>query len=806
VDAFLLDLRSALRGLAARPGFSALAITTLALGIGVNTVTFSALNALLYKPFRFDGADRLGWIMARGQGNPHGQWSWVDYLELARANRTFEGIAAEGRMPLGRHDNGSAEQVWTLLVSANYFSVVHARPEIGRVFTRDDLSSGELPALVSSRFWAERLDGGTSVAGRTLTLNGQVVAVVGVLPDNFQGPGGLYSPDVWLPLERADVLGLRKRMSDSSDEWLSLVGRLAPGSTGAQGAADLQAIVRRLAEGSNVAARERSCTFAPVLEGHPELRGISRIAWIVLGIVGLVLLIACFNVASLLLARAADRQQEMSLRAALGANGRRILRQLITEGLVLATFSGAAALLLASWSANLLSVFSLPSPIPQRLHIGLDRRLVGFTVALVGLAGILPALLPAFHAVRTDLVRSLRMEPALGGRRSRARSIFVVAQIAGSTLFLAAALLFVRSFWNGASSNPGFETTHALAVELKPSDFGYDPARSRAFFDNLLSRVRALPGIRHATVADRVPFYVGFPKVTTLSADGADCATADCRTVFVYHVGDGHFAALGVRLEAGRDFSDADIKSGTTVIVSRSLAARLWPDRPAVGQWIREGREGRQFQVVGVAADIVHRSFSEQPSEYLYEPIRMDEYAERVTLLVRTDADPRLLLAAVREQVQALDPNIPPGAAETMDQRMEMPLWPARTAAGFFGICGSLALALATAGLFGVTYLTVSQRTREFGIRTALGASRGAVIGLVLREGLFLTVPGIVLGLASAFMAAKLMSHLLYGVSAADPVTYVATAALQATVALSACALPAHRATKVDPMFALRHD
>ncbi len=674
------------------------------------------------------------------------------------------------------------------------------------MFTNEDLSSGELPALVSSRFWTERLEGGTSVAGRTLTLNGQQVAIVGVLPDSFQGPGGLYSPEIWLPLERADVLGLRKRLTESSDAWLTLVGRLAPGNTAAQGAADLQGIVRRLAESSPATARERSCTYAPLVEGHPELRGITRIAWIVLGIVGLVLLIACFNVASLLLARAADRQQEMSVRAALGASGRRILRQLITEGLVLATFSGAAALLLASWSANLLSVFSLPSPIPQRLHIGLDRRLVGFTVALVGLAGILPALLPAFHAVRTDLVRSLRMEPALGGRPSRARSVFVVAQIAGSTLFLAAALLFVRSFWIGASSSPGFETSHGLAIELKPSDFGYDPARSRAFFDNLLSRVRALPGVRHATVADRVPFYVGFPKVTKLSADGADCATADCRTVFVYHVGDGHFAALGVRLEAGRDFSDADIKTGTTVIVSRTLATRLWPDRSAVGQWIGDSRDGRQFQVVGVAADIVHRSFSEQPAEYLYKPIRMDEYADSVTVLVRTDADPRLLLAAVREQVQSLDPNIPPGAAKTMDQRMEMPLWPSRTAAGFFSICGSLALALATAGLFGVTYLTVSQRRREFGIRTALGATRGAVMRLVLREGLFLTVPGIALGLASAFIGAKLMSNLLYGVSAADPLTYVATAALQATVALSACVLPAHRATRVDPMLALRRE
>jgi predicted permease len=517
-----------------------------------------------------------------------------------------------------------------------------------------------------------------------------------------------------------------------------------------------------------------------------------------------VLLIACFNVAGLLLARASERQREIGVRAALGASRGRVIRQLVTEGALLAVLSGAAALIVSAWSADLLSAFSLPSPIPQRLHIGIDRRLVAFTAVLVLVAGVLPALLPGLQATRADLVRSLKMEAALGGRPSRSRNIFVIAQVTGSTIFLAAALLFVRSFYNSATFDPGFDTEHSLVLELKPSDYGYDETRSRVLFENLVERVRAVPGVQAAGLADRAPFYVGFAKSSKVSSSSTECTTVQCQSTIVYGVGTGHFAALGIPITAGRDFTEQEIRSGTGVIVSAAMASRHWPGKSGLGEWIRETSSGVQRQVIGVAADITHRTFTEPRLAYMYRPLTPGEFGDTVTVVARATGDPRLLLGAVQAQVHALDPDIPASSAKSMEQRMELPLWPARTAAGFFAICGTLALLLASVGLFGVIYFAVNQRTREFGIRAALGATPRAVIAQVMREGLLLTLPGVLLGLAGAFVAGRLLARGLFGVSPAEPSTYLATALLQALVTLGACALPARRATRADPMIALR--
>ena len=805
MDNLLSDLRFGVRSLLARPGFSALAVLTLAIGIGVNAVAFSALNALLFKPSRFPGAETLGWIMTRAPGNPYGLSSLPDYQDLARNVRAFESVAAEGRMPLSMLEGNRARQVWGLVVSGNYLSTLRATPAIGRTFTDADRTSTDVPAIVSARFWSE-LDGGPSVAGRTLTLNGRIVSIVGVLPDGFQGPGGLYEPDLWIPLDRLQVLNMPARLLERGEPWLTVVGRLAPGVTAAQAGGDLQGVATGLAAAHPDTTRQRSLVLAPMVDGNPEVRGLAPYGWMALAVVGVVLLIACFNVAALLLARASDRQREIGVRTALGASRARIIRQFAVEGLLLAVASGAAAIVVAGWSADLLSAFSLPSPIPQRLHIAVDHRLIGFTVLLVAFAGIVPALLPALQATRVNLVASMRMETALGPRRSRWRNAFMVAQIAGATLFLTTALLFLRSFWTQASTNPGFDTAHLVVLELKPSDFNYDAARSRVLFEHLVERVRALPGVERVALGDRVPFYVGFPKTTKVSADGTDCATTDCRNVFVYGIGPGYMAALGVPVVAGEEFSPQLATSPDSVLVSRKLAERLWPGRSAVGEWIREGKDDRQLRVIGVAADVSHHMLGETPREYLYRPLLASEYADAVTVIVRTTGDPSPLVSTVQDQVHALDALLPPGSAKTMARRMEMPLWPARTAAGFLGVCGTLALVLATVGLFGLTYMTVSQRTREFGIRAALGASPRRVMGLVLREGILLTLPGVALGLAGAAVAGRLVASGLVGVSPIDPSTYAASAALQTAVALAACLLPAYRATRVDPMLALRVD
>lgn len=805
MDSFRLDLRYAVRALWHRPGFSLVAVLTLAIGMGVNAVAFSAFNALLLKPFSFDGVESLGWVMTRSKGNPNGPTSLPDYRDLAAAARSFEALVAEGRMPLSLLRDRHAEQAWGLLVSTNYLSALRARPRIGRLFTEADLAGVELPAVVSERFWRDRLGGGDSIAGATLTLNRRSFAVVGVLPKGFQGPGGLYEPEIWLPLDRMDVLDLPPDLQTREGAWLRVAGRLKPGASAAAANAELSAMAQQLAAAYPATNRDRALSYVPMVEGHPDLRGIATIARIALAVVGLVLLIACFNVAGLLLARASERQREIGVRAALGATRGRILRQLVTEGLILAVLSGSAALVLAAWSADLLSAFSLPSPIPQRLHMRIDTRLVLFTAALVALGGVLPALIPALHASRADLVTSLRME-WLAARGSRTRNLFVVAQVAGSTLFLAAALLFVRSFWNAATFDPGFDTTRTLVLEITPSTHGYDAARARSFFDELLARLAAVPGVRSAAIADRVPFYVGYSRKGEAATAGEDCAVSACRTVTEYAVGTGHFAALGVSLVAGRDFTDEDVRSGEAVVVSRTMAAQFWPGQSAIGQSFRYGPKGRQVRVIGVAADIKHRNMAEQPAPYLYRPLENEEFASRMSVIVRAADDPRQLIGTVQEQVHAIDSNLPAAAVDTMERRMEMPLWPARTAAGFFAICGTLALALATVGLFGVTYFTVNRRMREFGVRLAIGATPRRLMLLVARDGLALTLPGVILGIAAALVAARAAGSLLFGVTAGDPVTYTLTAALQALVALAACALPAYRASRADPMIALRQE
>jgi predicted permease len=801
-----MDLRYGVRGLLRRPGFTALAVLTLALGIGVNTVAFSAVNALIFKPFRFDGSHELGWIMTKAPGNPYGQTSIPDYEDIARTTRTFAAVIAEMRWPLVYKSNGVADERWTMIVSSNYLETLRVEPEIGRLFTKADLAGGDLPAVVSHRFWNDHLGGGASTAGRTVTFNNYTYQIVGVLPDDFQGPMGVFEPDAWLPLERIDVLGLPASVKARGEQTLGLVGRMKPGIAPAQAEAELQSVMRQLAAEYPATNKEQRAAFYPMPEGHPEVRTFATGAWIALGILGVVLLIACFNVAGLLLARVSERQREIGVRAALGATRGRILRQLMTEGVMLAALSGAAALVVAVWSADLLSAFSLPSPIPQRLHMAVDRRLIGFTAALVLVAGLLPALVPALQATRADLLRSIRMESAIGGRPSRARNIFVVIQVAGSTLFLAAALLFVRSFINTASFDPGFDTAHTLVLELNPDTYGYDQSRSRVFFENLNARVAALPGVRHTALADRVPFYIGFPKSMEVSLDGTDCSAVKCRAATEYGIGPGYFSAMGIPLTGGRDFTDLDLEGGTGAIISQEMARQFWPGENAVGRSFRGGKDRRELHVIGVARDVKHRNMGEVIAPYVYRPLRDTDFGGAITLVIRSAGDPRSLIVPVQEQVHALDPNLPARSVQPMSKRMETPLWPARAIAGFFVVCGTLALVLATVGLFGVTYYAVAQRTREFGVRIALGATGATVVRQVLREGLWLALPGVVLGTIAALIAGRIMARLLFGIGAADPATYAITALVQALVALAACALPAYRATKASPIVALRQE
>jgi len=451
-----------------------------------------------------------------------------------------------------------------MLVTTNYFAVLGARTEQGRAFTATD-GRGPLTAIVSHRFWLGHLGGG-ALGERTITINGHAGTIVGVLPDTFQGPGGLYEPDVWIPIEQARQARLTGTSFDPAEPLLTVIGRLRHSVTATQARAELDGIARTFKDRAPEDAG-RGIALHLMKDGHPEVRGLAPLAWLAMSIVGVVLLIACFNVASLLLARASERRREISMRAALGASRWRVVRQLLTEGALLSVLAGVAAVALASWSGRLLAAFSLPSPVPQRLHMGVDGRVIGFTLIMVTIATILPSLLPAWHGTRRT---AIRMHPTLaeGGRRTR--SGFVVAQIAGSTVFLAAALLFVRSFWNAASIEPGFDTTHTLVAEVSPFLYGYDATRTDLLAQTATTRLAAIQGVRAVSVADRVPFYVGYSRTAAYSTS-EDCSVAGCPSAEVYRVGTGYLRALGIPLRQGRALTREDGES--RVEISAHLAA-----------------------------------------------------------------------------------------------------------------------------------------------------------------------------------------------------------------------------------------
>ncbi len=523
MTSLLADIRYSTRTLLQRPGFTALAVLTLALGIGVTTVAFNAISALVLRPFSVPGSDRLGWIMLTSPGNPRGQATTDAFETLVRGARSFDRIEAEARVPVALRTGALSEQAWALAVSTTYLDTFSVPVTLGRQFGPADLAGSDIPVVVSHRFWSENLGAPASLAGLTVNAAGRVASVIGVVDDAYQGPGGLFAPDMWIPLERLGVLQVERRGPDT--QWLTLFGRLNDGVAGPQAEAELAVLARQ--EASTQDATQTAVRFHPMRDGHPDLREIGPVTWMAFAVVNIVLLIACFNLSSLLIARGAERQGEIAIRTALGASRARILQQLLTESLLLAAAAGAASVLVASWSGHLLATFSLPAPIPQRLHLEVGWVVVAFTAAATVVGGVLPALLPALAATAPGRVRSVRSETGFGSR-SRTRSLFVIAQIAGATAFVLIAALFARTFVKTSAVDPGFDADHLVVVELDPADYGYDAAEGARIIATFHERARTLPGVSHTALADRVPFYVGQTRMTEYALEAADCRVAKC--------------------------------------------------------------------------------------------------------------------------------------------------------------------------------------------------------------------------------------------------------------------------------------
>jgi predicted permease len=800
VDGLTHDLRGAFRALVRRPGFSALAILTLAIGIGLNAVAFTAVNALFLKPNAGARVPEAGWIFKTSRADATGELSLPDLDALASDTRSFAAIAAEGRMPLALTWEGHTEEAWSLLVTRDYFDTLDERPLLGRRFNAASPADSRA-VLVSERFWHDRF-GNAALSGQTLTLNGVDFGVIGVIGADHRGPGGMFSPDVWVPLDARHAMRLPATLDDAGHDWLVGIARLAPSQSPAAARGELQAFF----SGRPGESAATGGTFVLFSDRHPEARALKWLGLVALSAVGIVLLIACFNVAGLLLARSLERSREMAVRRALGAGSARLVRQLLTENVVLAAFAGAAAVVVAFWSGNLLGAFAVPAPIPQHIDMRPDARLLFYVSVLVIIAGVLPGLAPALQALRVSVVPTLKGDSAGGGKPSRARGAFVALQVAGSTMFLAIAVLFGVSFVSTLSTDPGFEREDALVITVDPSLQGFTSGETRGIIDAFVRGLAATRGVVAAGSGDRMSFYVGYPKMVPVSTPGSPCSGRECPVADSYRVAGGYLDALGIPIVAGRALTDDDIKYGGRAVISARLASDLWPGRSAIGQPLRLVDANETLEVVGIAGDIKHRMMHESPARAIYLPITDADYRGGLTIIVRTSVPPAALAGAVRDQWRALDARLPAPVVKTMAQRLELPLWPVRTGTWFFGVCGALAALLATIGLFGAIAYAAAQRTREFGIRAAIGASSRVLRRLVIVDALRLAVPGVAIGLAAAWTIARASGSQLPGISADHAGIYGAVAALQLAVALAACAIPARRAAKSDPLICLRSD
>lgn len=793
----------ALRQLRRRPAFAAIAVATLAIGMSVNAVAFTVVNGLLFKGFRAGAASGVGRIATTPGGDESGYASLQEYRRFAEAARGALDVAAEGRLSMAWRHDGATNTAWVLFVSPDYFSMTSAGVIAGRL--RVERGAGGAPSVViGERFWRDKLSS-APLAGLTLRLNATDVNVGGVIPESFTGPGGTYSPDVWLPLDDLTLFGTAAALQKRDTRWLFLLGRLHEGATLAQVQGHLETAAAMMARDWPGTHKDRGARFRMLNEGNGELRTLTTAAAVAMGIIGLVLLLACFNVANLLLARALERERDMGIRTALGAGPGRLMRLVVTEGFVLACLSGLVALVLASWTQSLVGTFAIPIEQPQHIDLRPDVRVVAFILALVVIAGVLPGLWPAIAAARVNVSRVLSSQSAnaASGRPSSLRRWLVGAQIAGSTAFIVVAALLIQSYAGLSTGDLGFERDNLLVAELEPASHGYPADRAERYVDGLLERVRLLPGVADVAVADRAPFFIGSDRKMLVWPASGSCEANTCPSYPAHAVGPGYFKTMGIPPLEGREF-DAGPASAE-VVINAAFARQLWPNGGGLGETLRIGERGTVVTVVGVAAKTYTRSLDrERPT--LFTPLGPAQFEGGLTVVARTATPPAALVRSFVETATAFDPNVSMLAVKTMEQRMAVQLWPFRTLSWMFSICGGVALILATVGLAGVVIHAVSRRTREFGVRLSVGATPHDLVKDVLKSGTVLLVPGLIAGLMVAAAAARLTQAFFVGVNVLHPATYLAVALAQCAIVLVACIAPAVRAARVDPLIALRTD
>ena len=818
MQTLLQDLRYGARMLAKKPSFTLVAIITLALGIGANTAIFSLVNGLLLRPLPYRDSDRLAIIWTHSPGaNVAQDWpSPGQYNAVVAGNTTFEEIALIHGTNAILTGEGAPERLGVIRASSNLYSILGARPALGRLFIpEEDVGNKATTVILSYGLWQRRFGGDPGVIGRSLTLNGDSFTVVGVMPADFSlgyevvpTVGAVEQADLLLPLPMTAEDAARQ-----GDENYNVLARLKPGATIRQAQSELDAVTRGLEQqfpDYYPASRRFSFSVRPLLD---QVVGDVRPALLVLlGAVGCVLLIACANVANLMLARAAAREREMAVRTALGASRWRVMRQLLTESVLLALAGGALGLLIAIWGLDGLRWLN-PGNIPRLNALRIDGRVLAFTSAAALLTGLLFGLMPALRSARINLSETLKEggRSLVAGGHHRLRRLLVIAEMALSLVLLIGAGLLIRSFVRVQQVEPGFSPQNVLSLRLSTMGTAHaEESRRRVFYQQLWERLARLPGVESVGGASVLPLSggIGWGGITIegydAAASGQDAIQADQRFATV-----GYFETLKVPLISGRFFNAQDSKDALpVVIIDEKMARTYWPGVDAVGKRLKRGGANSKapwLTVVGVVANVRQYALDTDSRVALYTP-HEQTLGSTVFVAVRTANDPRSIAAAVTDEARAMDPNVPVFDIKTMEQRVSESLARRRFAMLALGLFAVVAMLLASVGIYGVMSYMVTERTREIGIRMALGAPRRNVLRLIVGQGMAMAGIGVGIGLAGAFAATRVMASLLFGVSATDPLTFALISLILTGVALAACFVPARRATRVDPMIALRYE
>jgi putative ABC transport system permease protein len=802
VRTLLQDLRYAVRTLLKSPGFTGVAVLALALGIGANTAIFSVVNGVLLRPLDYEDPGRLVTFReTRLPQFPRFSVSPGNFESWRTGSTAFDGIAAYGNSFLNLTGRGDPEQLRGATATAGLFEMLGAQPALGRVFTAEEDEPGrDTVVVVSHGLWQRRFGGDPTLVGQTLTLNGRVRTVIGIMPSGFEFPQA--DTALWIPLALTP-----EQRDQHGSHYLSAAARLRDGVSLEQATAELQTIAERLEQEFPQSNEGWGVVVTPMLD---SLVADSRPTLLVLlGAVGLVLLIACANVANMLLARATGRQKEIATRLALGAGRGRVVSQLLTESLVLGLLGGGSGVVLAVWGLSALP--ALAPELPRIDGVALDARVLGFTALVTLATSVAFGLVPALHASRPDLVGSLKEggHGASGGRgRRRARSLLVVGETALALVLLIGAGLLIKSFWLLQQVDPGFDAEDVLVVGLSLPDATYpEPADARAFYHQLVDRITTAPGVRAVGVTQSLPFFGDY--VLGYRVEGRpEPEPGQMQATNHYVVTPGYFEAMGIALRRGRFFTDLDREDGVPVLlINETLARQEFPDEDPIGQRIHvtHGQETVFREIVGVVADVKQYDLASTARAQTYEAFWQRPF-QFTSIVVSTESDPRGLASVVRRDVLSIDGDQPLSRVLTLEEIVGRSIAQERASSRLLTLFGGIALLLAAVGIYGVLAYSVAQRTREFGIRMAVGADGGDVMRLVLGQGLALTATGIAVGLAAAAAVTRVMASQLYEVAPIDPATFLVVPLALFVAAFAACCLPALRATRVDPLVALRSE